>query len=188
MKKISKILIGLGILFIVISLVMCIYHIYLENLSEKKTHEILQELETKIEINTNELNDNQEVVIDGYEYFGTLYLPSINIKLPISNKFDYNRLVISPCIYYGSIENNNLVICGHSYREHFKYLNNLEIGDIIVIKDINGINYLYKVEALEVLAKTEVKEMLESEFDLILFTCTNSGIDRLAIRCSRIYE
>lgn len=195
MKRISKIFIILGILFISVSGYMLASNIYIEDKAGKLAIEVLEEVENKIEDNFQ--NDGENIIknnpdvkksisFNGYDYFGTITIPALNIKLPIMNKFDYERLNIAPCVYYGSLETNNLVICGHSYKRHFKYLSNLKTKDNIIIKDSNGSEYLYEVEVIEVLKKTDISLMLESKFDLTLFTCTNGGIDRLAIRCNRI--
>ena len=104
------------------------------------------------------------------------------------SNFDYERLNIAPCVYYGSLSTNDLIICGHSYKSHFKYLYNLNKNDRIVLTDAKGENHIYKVEVIEVLSPTDIEEMINNEFDLTLYTCTEDGLNRITVRCNRVYE
>ena len=102
------------------------------------------------------------------------------------SEYDYSRLKKTPCRYYGSIHTNDLIICGHSYKTHFKYLNKLKQKDLIIFTDVNNVNYVYEVLEIEVLKKTDVEKMIDNNYDLTLYTCTNGGIDRLTIRCNKV--
>ena len=116
----SKIFVIIGILLITISSIFIIKDKVIEYNAGKKSDEILEVI-TK---NTNDIiiNDKKEmntINIDGYDYIGSISIPAINIDLPILDTWDYNRLNIAPCLYYGSIYTNNMIICGHSYKKHF---------------------------------------------------------------------
>ena len=108
------------------------------------------------------------------------------MNLPISKEFSYSSLRKTPALYYGSVKNNNLVICGHSYKSHFRYLYKLKKGDEVVFIDANNNKYTYQVEVVEELNSTDIKEMIESDFDLTLYTCTKDGLRRVTVRCNRI--
>ena len=111
------------------------------------------------------------------------------IKLPncvFSSLGAYTSLSKSPAVYYGSIESNNLVICGHSYTAHFGNLYKLKKEDIIIITDVNNNKYTYQVELTEILSPSNIKEMIESDFDLTIYTCTKDGLKRVTVRCNRI--
>ena len=139
----------------------------------------------------NEIEDKtimQTIKINGYDYIGTIIIPSLNLRLPIMSEYDYDRLKISPCRYYGSIYTNDLIICAHSYKTHFKYIGNLNQGDKIIITDVSGINYIYAVLEIEILNPNDVSKMIDNQFDLTLYTCTNDGLKRITVRCNRIYE
>ena len=124
--------------------------------------------------------------IRGYDCFGVITIPSLGIELPILNTWDYERLDIGPCIYYGNINENNLVICGHSYKSHFKYLYNLEINDYVIITDVNNNQYIYQVKDMNVINPKDTDEVIENDFDLTLFTCYNSGSQRIVIHLNKV--
>lgn len=181
MNKKSLVLIISGILLIIIALILVIYNNYVDNRAGTKSQEILNIIESSIDS-----DENDTIMIDGNIYFGIIEIPAINIKLPIMKEWNYEKLKISPCIYYGSIETNNLVICAHSYKSLFRYIRNLNQGDIVIITDINGNKYLYEVEETETLSPTAIKDMIESEFDLTLYTCTNDNQNRITVRLNMV--
>lgn len=190
MNKISKYLILLGLILITISLALYIKNKYDEFNTGKNSSEILNIIEDKINDN-NDNNDNDSslvVNISGNDYIGVIDIPSINIKLPIMSKTDYDKLAISPCRYYGDIITNDLVICAHDYDNQFGKIVSLKEDDIIIITDISGNNYIYKVVLTEELKPTEVTSMIESSFDLTLYTCTYGALKRITVRCNRVYD
>ena len=53
---------------------------------------------------------------------------------------------------------------------------------------VSGDVYEYEVEKVETLNPYAVDEMLSGDWDLTLFTCTNKGKARAAVRCREIEE
>lgn len=194
MNKIGKIFIFIGITLLSISLLIYIKNNQEEYLAAKKSKEVLDIIkqELKEQEETNSLFNDPETItmkttnINGYDYIGTLSIPRINLELPVISDYDYQKLKTSPCRYYGNIYTNDLIICGHSYKNHFKYLSNLNKEDIIIFTDINGVNYIYEVKEIEILNPKDVSKMINTEFDLTLYTCTNDGLNRITIRCNKI--
>ena len=133
MKKISKIFFGLGTILIILSIFFLINDLNEDKLAGATSKKVLGIIENDLDNNDNSNKNyvDDTILIDGYNYIGIIEIPSINLKLPVISTFDYDRLKIAPCIYYGSIETNDLVICGHSYKNHFRYLKELKSGDVI---------------------------------------------------------
>lgn len=139
-----------------------------------------------IEQETAEEEPNMTVVmLNGYEYIGILELPTINLSLPILSDWDEAKLKIAPCRQQGSVEENDLVIAGHNYRRHFQYLYKLQIGDTIRFTDMNGNITTYTVSIMRTLDATDVDTVLNSEYDLVLYTCTYSGKERTTVFCNK---
>lgn len=95
---------------------------------------------------------------------------------------------ISPCRYEGAAYLDNMVICGHSYRTHFRSLKELSAGDAVSFTDTDGNKFNYQVTGIEILNADAVEEMLSGDWDLTLFTCTTGGVSRVALRCSKSAE
>lgn len=126
--------------------------------------------------------------IDGREYVGTLFLPSIDRTLPVLNGWSMELLKIAPCRYQGSAYNDNLIVMAHNYDSHFGRLKKLQPGDPVTFRDVENHDFNYEVAALEVLNPEDVEPMEEGDWDLTLFTCTIGGKTRITVRCVRIPE
>ena len=184
------ILIITGIIFIILALCLLMYNAYADNRAGKKSQEALEKIQESLkDINKNEQSEDSSkekiLNIDGNDYIGIIEIPVLNLELPVMSEVDDDNLKISPCRYSGTIETNDLVICAHSYKKLFRYIKNLNQGDIVILTDMNGKEHLYQVELTEILAPTDIKEMIESDFDLTLYTCTNDNLNRITIRLNR---
>ena len=121
--------------------------------------------------------------VNGYDYIGILEIPALELMLPILSDYDEKKLDIAPCRHFGSVETDNLVIAGHNYRRHFLYLYKLNIGDTVRFTCMDGTAIEYEVGEKRTLRATEVDTVLNSEYELILYTCTYSGTERTAVFC-----
>ena len=180
-KKAQKFII-IGLIFIGISVLLLIYFNWENFYSSQKSFSTTKKLVK--EIDTNKTN-NDTIEIDGIEYIGYISIPALKILLPVTKNFSYSSLKFAPALYYGSIT-SKMVICGHSYKSHFGSLNKLQHGDKITFIDVKNKKYNYTVEEIEELAATDIKKMLESEFDLTIYTCTKDGFKRVTVRCNKV--
>lgn len=178
------ILIIIGISLISIALCLSLYNIYSDNQAGIKSQEALEELEETLL--KPEQNNTETIAIDGNDYIGIIEIPALNLKLPVLDDCNDKNLKLSPCKYYGSLETNDLVICAHAYKSLFRYIKNLNQGDLVKYTDITGQEYLYEVKIIEILSPESIKEMIESEFDLTLYTCTNDNQNRVTVRLNKI--
>lgn len=125
------------------------------------------------------------VTLDGYEYVGYVEIPTLGLKLPVMAEWDYTRLRIAPCRQFGSSRTDNLVIAAHNYDTHFGKLKELSKGDTVIFTDMEGIVSTYCVEKLETLSPDAVDTVLNSGYDLVLYTCTKGGKTRVTVFCDR---
>lgn len=126
--------------------------------------------------------------VDGVDYVAILSIPTLNLELPVRSEWSYNGLKKSPCRYVGSAFMDDLVICAHNYSQHFGRLKDLEENSEILIVDMDGNLFRYRVVLIETLLPAEISEMVDSEYDLSLFTCTLGGRTRVTVRCRRVLE
>lgn len=123
---------------------------------------------------------------DSDGYIGYISMPTIDIELPIMSDWDYDKLLRSPCYYYGTVETEDLVLMAHNYTRHFGKLSLLDPGDPVYFVDIQGVTTQYVVVHQEILPPKCVPELTNGNFDLTLFTCTYSGANRVTVRCDRV--
>ena len=125
------------------------------------------------------------VVVDGVAYIGILEIPALELTLPVTGEWSYDRLKIALSRYAGSAYLDNLVVMGHNYPAFFKNLGDLCPGDEIRFTDADGNVFSYTVADLEQLRAVQVEDMITGDWDLTLFTCTPGGQLRIAVRCLR---
>lgn len=205
-KTIANVFIGIGIVCILGALGLAIANEY-ENLSSyRKSQDIIAYIDANAGVTTedsDEESDSAEAVdneydynndyydmptvnIDGYDYIGYIGFDSLDIQMPVMSDWDYSRLKISPCRYSGSMEEHNLVVAGHNYRNGFRMLKQLEEGDYLYFMTMNGVIHRYQVGAIEVIESTGIDEMINSRWDLSLYTCTYEGTMRYTVRCNEV--
>ena len=124
--------------------------------------------------------------LDGSYYMGVLTIPKLERLLPIQSDWSMEKLKKTPCRYSGSLEEGELVIAGHNYRKHFSGLTQLTYGDSIVFTDLEGNQMFYEVREIYTVAATDIEGMIDSGYDLSLFTCNYGGKARVTVRCDRV--
>lgn len=186
---------GIGAALLIAALSLLLYNRAEDDNAGKAAEDILpsviaaiEEPDTALEDDSTENNTDTEMTvaeIDGYGYIGYLSIPALELELPVMSEWDYTRLKIAPCRYYGSTKTDDLVICGHNYTRHFGTLKNLQAGDLVFFTDMDGVTISYEVKEVETLQPTQITEMIESGYDLTLYTCTYGGQARVTVRCDR---
>lgn len=191
-KKFAVTFMVSGIICICVAVAILIYN----NAESKKAQQYSTDVMDSIVnvISQNEQKNYDEdpfdtdmltIEIDGYEYIGYLLIPRINMELPVMAQWDYTRLRLSPCRYYGSVKTDNLVIAAHNYRSQFGYLGNLTEGDVVMFTDAEGKTFTYEVTVVELLQPTDTGKVKDTGDDLILYTCNYRGDARITVRCCR---
>ncbi len=190
-RKIAIALMSVGVILIGLSVGLLVYNDYESRKAQNSSEALMESIRLSIDEAglKEEITDpfDEEMVIkeiDGYGYIGYLSIPALQLDLPVMSEWDYGRLKLSPCRYYGSTKTDNLVIAAHNYRFHFGYLGKLSVGDRIIFTDMESENHLYQVTAVEQLMPTDVDKVKDSGDDLILYTCTYGGAKRITVRCS----
>ena len=205
----------LGLLFIMAALGLSAYNYWDGSRAEKASMEIVADLQVLLDEEAAERDsdgdgiDESGAVIDnpyadlpgmedpyrqmetmeikGYNYIGILEIPSLGLTLPVMEDWDYSRLKISPCRFYGSYYNNDLVIAGHNYARHFSPVKWVKLGSDVYFTNAEGVVYHYQVDYIETLRPEQVDDMITGDWDLTLFTCNRGGSTRCTVRCSRVY-
>lgn len=203
-KKTGIIFIIVGVVLILSALLLYIHNTYEDEKVGRISEDLLADVKSEIAVKANntattavtgpdvtdsivsEATDEMPVVdIDGYGYIGYISMPKIGIELPVLAEWDYMRLDMAPCRQAGSTVTGDLVIAAHNYTSHFAGLSGLDVGDTVTITDMNGKTISYTVAIETVLDGKAVDEVLNSEYDLVLYTCTYEGTTRVVIFCNR---
>lgn len=121
---------------------------------------------------------------------GILSIPKLSLELPVLYRWSEELIKKSVATFSGEVTGDfsRLVILGHNYESHFGKLPNLKVGDAVMMKWLEGIEYQYEVTELLQIQGTDAKSLQEGDWDLTLFTCNFDGTKRELVRCKRIDE
>lgn len=163
--------------------------IYNQKIAEKQQEEYYHYDDT-----TNFSEDYLSWPVSGSD-IGTLYIPDLNITLPIGHGTSDETLQVKAGHLYGTSlpcggESTHAVISGHSglrTAEMFDNLSDLKIGDKAYIKISNRV-LEYTVREINIVLPQEHDQYMQIEQGkdlLTLYTCTPYGINshRLLVKC-----
>lgn len=196
-KKRGSVLIAIGIVLVAAAAALCVYNLWDAHRAGQEAAAVSSQLPEGSQNAEAQWNKNAEMptkIVDGYRYIGTIAIPSVNLKLPVMAKWDYDRLAVSPCRYAGSYWTDDMVVCGHDYYTHFGPIANCEPGADVYFTNVQGLQIHYRVSNVEIVQPTDVEKMIDNDknsssaadWDLSLFTCTISGQARCTVRCIRV--
>ena len=131
-------------------------------------------------------NDLPYIVVNRVAYMGVIRIPALRLDLPVNLTWSYPALRRTPCRFSGDTQHKNLVIAAHSYRTHFRNINTLVEGDEVIFTDVEGNEFHYRVVRVETVQPTSVAEVVNSPYDLTLFTCTYDSRARVVVRCREV--
>lgn len=160
---------------------------------ESLTADLPERLETEKKEFVPEYKKNPEmemptVEVNGQECVGMIEIPALGLKLPVISEWSDAKLKKAPCRYSGSAYLKNMIIAGHNYSTHFSGIKRLNPGDSVVFTDADGNVFSYEVTEIETVGGYDIEKMEDGDWDLTLFTCTNKGKARAAVRCREIEE
>ncbi len=191
-NKKGTVLMTVGAFFLLAALALTAYNLYDEKRAEKNALDALSQIDTayseqdNAEIPDYVLNPDMSmptVTVDGEEYVGVLKIPEIGLVLPVLNECEAKKLKIAPCRYQGTAYLGNMIVAGHNYKTHMKYIDTLEAGDKIFFTDTDKNMFEYEVVGTEIIDGTDVEKMVSGDsWDLTLFTCTYDGRKRITVR------
>lgn len=187
MKKISGyIYIIIGVLLI-LAAAMIVKNNFDDNASagkasDEKLEGVIKQMPDVV-VDVDESGLMPVVDVDGMSFVGTVEIPSLELLLPIQDEWSNDNAKISVCRYKGSVYDNDLIVCGHNYVEHFGRLKDLETGAEVIVTDMNGKSFYFEVANIETLGAYDTEEMEAGEWDFTMFTCTIGGANRVTVRC-----
>ncbi len=189
-NKAGNILLGVGFVLLAAALILFLLNQREARRAEQSVEAVLPQMLRQMEepaasASAAPVLDADTMEIDGYNYIGYLSIPSLELELPVMDEWDYTRLKLAPCRYYGAVETDDLVISAHNYPRHFGNLAQLCAGDTVDFTGVDGLTSHYQVAEVAVLPPTAIEEMTCGEYALTLFTCTYGGKSRVTVRCVR---
>lgn len=123
--------------------------------------------------------------IDGNNYAGILEIPAYNTFLPIGGQWDRMKILRYPCIYAGSIFEDNLILGGSDAAGQLDFMKKISNGERIWITDMTGIRMCYEVSSIERTPDVSADHLTGKEEDFVIFARNTYAFDYTVIRCIR---
>lgn len=204
MKSKGIFFINFGLILMLASFALIFFNLYEESEAKRSAslasiqlnEMILDKTDFSLLENSVSFNEKENYLINPYmempietvedrDYIGVLEIEPLNLELPILSAWSYPNLKLSPCRYKGSVYLDNMILCAHNYTSHFGQFKYLNPGDKIHFTDVDGNQFHYLIDYIEILSPTDVEELEAGQWDLTLFTCTVGGRSRIVVRCTR---
>jgi len=134
-------------------------------------------------------NPNMPILeIDNADYVAMLEIPSLNVVLPVADKWKSDKYFNTPARFYGSAYNHTLIIGGKDYSHQFSFCDKIDNGTIINITDMTGTMFSYTVKTVERSENAAKNWLISNDYDLTLFCKDIYSSEYIAVRCAFIYK
>lgn len=193
MKKVFSFIQILGVLLLILCLVISVTMIYKERQAREETPMIVETINSclperySISIEDYAGNEMPALEIDGNDYVCLIEITSFGIELPVARNWKSNDLTKSPCRFWGSIYNNDLIIGGKNQIGQFEFCEKLDIGEKISITDMRGAQFTFVVQKIERSSDVSFDSLSEGEYSLSLFTKDRYDENYIIVRCGLPY-
>lgn len=121
--------------------------------------------------------------IDHADYVAMVEIPSFGLTLPVADKWDSNRLSLSPARFYGSVYDGSLIIGGIDDSRQFGFCGQIEHGALITVTDMTGAQFAYAVSRVDRAKHAEAQWLSDGDCDLTLFCHDSYSMEYIAVRC-----
>ena len=128
-------------------------------------------------------NSMAAIEIDGVNVVGVLEVEKYQTTLPIAASWDTHLLSSLPCRFTGSIYDQTLIIGATDSQSQFDFATLLDVGDRMVLTDMEGGRYTYSVEIIHHAKHATLEKLQEGEYPLTIFVKNSKTSQYLLIRC-----
>ena len=128
-------------------------------------------------------NTMASMEIDGINIVGVLSFPGYGQTLPLAGQWDTGLLSTMPCRFTGSIYDGSLIIGAGDGDTQLSFASWMEVEDEIVLTDMEGGRYTYKVAAIHHAKHATLQKLQEGDYPLTVYVKNSETSEYLLIRC-----
>lgn len=189
MKRKFPFLLVLGIALVAISFLMLVALQIRSRMGADKRQAVLMQMEQLLPEGHDGLpgtypNANMPILqIDSTDYVALLEIPSLQIALPVADKWVTTELYHSPARFCGSAYDQTLVIGGADDAHQFAFCSKIEHGVLITITDMAGAVFTYQVAAIDRASSADSSWLADSAYHLTLYCQDTDAMEYIAVRC-----
>lgn len=128
-------------------------------------------------------NTMASMEIEDVNVIGVISFPGYGRTLPLAGQWDTSLVRSMPCRFTGSIYDRSLIIGAMDGESQIPFASRMEVGDEILLTDMEGGRYTYRVEAIHHARHATLAKLQEGEYDLTIFVKDSQHSEYLLIRC-----
>ena len=157
--------------------------------SEKDAAQILEKTQTMMPQSMDRVpeergnNTMASMEIDGVNVIGVLSFTGYGRTLPLAGSWDTGLVSSMPCRFTGSIYDESLIIGAVDGENQLPFAARMEVGDQIVLTDMEGGRYTYRVSAIHHARSATLEKLQEGDYPLTIFVKDSNTSEYLLIRC-----
>ncbi len=121
---------------------------------------------------------------EGNDYVCLLEVPSDSVCLPVQNDWNTKALMYAPCRFWGSSYDGSLILGGSGSKGQFDFCGLLEIGDQVMITDMEGTLFTYTVEHIDRSKTAQFEKLSDPSYSLTLFVQEAYSTSYIVVRCN----
>ena len=188
-RKLSAICLILGAALVITAGVAFAAEHFSEKQAKKDAAVILQQTVALLPQRTDRVpqergnNAMASMEMDGVNVAGVVEVPKYGLQLPLASAWDTGLVVSMPCRFGGSIYDSSLIIGAVDSEGQFSFASRMEVGDTIVLTDMEGGRYTYRVEAIQHSKHAGRSKLEAGDYALTIFVKDSQNNQYLLIRC-----
>ena len=121
--------------------------------------------------------------VGGKEFSGVLEVPAFGARLPIGSSWDKGLVTSYPCRFSGTVYDGTLVIGGSDQTGQLSFLEQIDIGDVVIVTDMTGAEFVYAVERIQRSKTAQADVLMDETAQLTVFARDSYGLDYVIVRC-----
>ena len=188
-RKITAILLILGILLILASALWVIGSVISQSRAEENREAILTQLRSLMPEPRRGAPDGRSepslprLSVEGTDFVGILEVTRFDTDLPVGASWDVDAAEKYPCCYWGNPYEGSLMIGGSDGDGQFDFMNQITEGDSVFFTDVTGLRFFYQVSEIHVSDGVSFDVLSALDADLIFFARNTYSLDYTVVCC-----
>ena len=190
MKKIGKGLLLAGFLLILGSAVLLICSRIHAQRAAASAAELTARLEAVLPPRTTGVTEAYTTMempafsIGQQDFIGLVEIPAFQSALPLGSGWDRSQVSSFPCRFWGTVYDSSLIIGGSDQMGQFDFLDQIQLGDAVLVTDMTGAEFTYRTEKIFRSNSADAEILLDEESALTLFARDSRSFEYIIVRCA----
>ena len=128
------------------------------------------------------------VQVGSKDFVGIVEFPAVSEALPIYARWDKKETANHPCRFFGNTASRDLIIGGSDNRGQLDFINDINMGDEVIVTDMTGGAYSYRITYVERMKDASYESLTVREADLVVFAKNTYSLDFTVVFCEMDFK